>query len=165
MHTALSPEVRASSPNYSCRNLATCSVAGFAFSSSLLRIRLYRCGQSHVARTLRMKTYSSRRSTRNLPRRRNNSTELPSRKPGIRDPSSEVPAAWEEVLAGNPSESRINILFSCLHRIRNILVVEGGNTGPVGGHIVPEVVRIVGLEEGRSNYNNAVSGYTIGAAS
>ena len=59
-----------------------------------------------------LRTRSSRRSTRSLPRTRNNSTALPSRRPGIRGPSSVVLAAWEEVLAGIP------------------FVVEEGSTGP-----------------------------------
>ena len=84
----------------------------------------------------RIRTYSSRRSTRNLPRRRNNSTELPSRKPGIRDPSSGVLAAWEEVLAGNPSAHRINILFYVLTRFEAYLLLRGIVLALRGGAIL-----------------------------
>lgn len=52
-----------------------------------------------------------------------------------------------------------SVYRSCVSRTPSILVVEGDNTVPEGGHIVLEEVRIPDPEEGRNSYN-AVSGYT-----
>ena len=104
-----------------------------------LRLAAVFCAFACIAKVSRVflllsllgQTYSSRRSIRNLPRTRNNSTKLPSyniilvsnssafsypdpltRKPNIRDPSSVVLAAWEEVPADSPSVHRISMFSS-----------------------------------------------------